>query len=159
VAPFDWEQFLQQRVHGNAAPLDGLTRGGWRLVYGDIRTEHLRSLEEWRGVADFIFSVGLSVGQAGEVSEVRWGSAAYQAGLTLGTTLVAVNGREYHPDRLREAIAAAHAEHMPIELIVKNLDRYRVIKIPYYDGLKYPRLERIGGSVDRLTAIEQPRTP
>jgi predicted metalloprotease with PDZ domain len=163
VAPFDWARFLEQRVqgHGGAAPLEGLARGGWRLVYGETRTEYMRSLEDWRGVSDFIFSVGLAVSQyqGGQVTEVRWGSPAYEAGLTIGTTLVAVNGREYRQERLREAIAVAKATHTPMELIVKSLDRYRVVRIPYYDGPKYPRLERIEGSVDRLTAIEQPRAP
>jgi predicted metalloprotease with PDZ domain len=163
VAPFDWAQFLRSRVegHGSAAPLDGLVRGGWRLVYGDSRTEYEKSMEAQRGVADFIFSIGLSVAQypGGQVSEVRWGSPAYEAGLTIGTTLIAVNGREYRQERLRDAIAEAKGSRMPIELIVKELDRYRVVKIPYYDGLKYPRLERIERSADRLTAILQARAP
>jgi hypothetical protein len=41
---------------------------------------------------------------------------------------------------------------------VKNLDRYRTVRIPYYDGLKYPRLERVARSEDRLSAIMKPRT-
>jgi predicted metalloprotease with PDZ domain len=159
VAPFDWGQFLEQRVHGSAAPLDGLTRGGWKLIYAETRSDYMKSLEEARGASDFIFSIGLAVAQGGAVTEVRWGSPAYQAGLTLGATVIAVSGREYHPELLRDAIAEAHAAHVPVELIVKSLDRYRVVRIPYYDGLKYPRLERIGGTVDRLTAIEQPRAP
>jgi predicted metalloprotease with PDZ domain len=162
VVPFDWAQFLAQRVQGHqaAAPLDGLARGGWKLIYDDTRSEYEKSLEEQRGVADFIFSIGLSVARypGGKVSEVRWESPAYAAGLTIGTTLIAVNGREYHQERLREAIANAGTTRTPIELIVKDLDRYRVIRIPYYDGLKYPHLERIERSTDRLTAIEQPRT-
>jgi predicted metalloprotease with PDZ domain len=94
----------------------------------------------------------------GQVVEVVWGSPGFDAGLTAGATLVAVNGREYRPERLREALAIAHSTHAPIELIVKNLDRYRVVRIPYYDGPKYPRLERVEKSVDRLSAIVKPRT-
>jgi hypothetical protein len=30
---------------------------------------------------------------------------------------------------------------------------YRTFRIDYRDGLKYPRLERIDGTQDRLTAI------
>ena len=69
-----------------------------------------------------------------------------------------MNGREYRPERLRDAIATAHNTHTPIELIVKSLDRYRTVQIPYYDGLKYPRLERVDHNVDRLSAITKPRT-
>jgi hypothetical protein len=32
------------------------------------------------------------------------------------------------------------------------------VRIPYYDGPKYPRLERVEKSVDRLSAIVKPRT-
>jgi predicted metalloprotease with PDZ domain len=107
-----------------------------------------------------MFSLGLSISnrELGQLVEVLWGSPAYAAGLTEGTAIIAVNGREYRPERLREAITIAHKTHTPIELIVKNLDRYRTVQIPYYDGLKYPRLERLDHSVDRLSAITKSRT-
>jgi predicted metalloprotease with PDZ domain len=162
VAPYDWEKFFAQRLHshGPGAPLDGLTRGGWKLVYTDVPTDFLKQLEEQRKAADFSFSLGFNVSMRdyGQVVEVVWGSPGFDAGLTAGTTLVAVNGREYRPERLREALMIAHSTHAPIELIVKNLDRYRVVRIPYYDGAKYPRLERVEKNVDRLSAIVKPRT-
>jgi predicted metalloprotease with PDZ domain len=162
VAPYDWEKFFAQRLHshGPGAPLDGLARGGWKLVYTEVPTDFLRQLEEQRKAADFSFSLGFNVSMRdyGQVVEVVWGSPGFDAGVTAGTTLVAVNGREYRPERLREALVIAHSAHMPIELIVKNLDRYRVVRIPYYDGPKYPRLERVEKSVDRLSAIVKPRT-
>jgi predicted metalloprotease with PDZ domain len=162
VAPFDWDQFLTQRLHshGPGAPLDGITRGGWKLVYSEVPTEYLRQLEDQRKTSDFMFSLGVDVSlrDPGQLTEVLWGSPAYDAQLTVGTFIVAVNGREYRPDRLREAITTAHNGHTPVELIVRNQDRYRVVKIPYYDGLKYPRLERVERTTDRLSAITKPRT-
>ncbi len=162
VAAYDWEKFLNQRVHshGPDAPLDGLTRGGWKLVYTDVPTDYLRLLEDQRKASDFMFSVGIIVSnrEYGQIGEVLWGGPAYEAGLTAGTAIIAVNGREYRPERLREAIIIAHSNHTPIELIVKSLDRYRTLHIPYYDGLKYPRLERVERNVDRLSAIVKPRT-
>ena len=162
VTPFEWDKFLTQRLHshGPGAPLEGLTRGGWKLVYTETPTEYQRQLEDQRKAADFMFSLGLDVSsrEPGQLTEVLWGGPAYDADLTVGTTIVAINGREYRPDRLREAITTAHNAHTPIELIVKNLDRFRVVKIPYYDGLKYPRLERVERTADRLSAITKPRT-
>ncbi|HKT72502.1 MAG TPA: hypothetical protein VJQ47_06400 [Steroidobacteraceae bacterium] len=161
VVAFDWETFLVQRLRGRGvgAPLDGLTRGGWKLVFTEASTEYGRSLEEQRKAIDFIYSLGFNVAvQTSQLTEVRWGSPAYDASLTLGTTLIAVNGREYRPERLKEAIAAAKADKKPIELLVKNLDRYRTVRMAYYDGLKYPRLERIRSTPDRLTSILKPRT-
>jgi predicted metalloprotease with PDZ domain len=161
VVAYDWEKFLAQRLHshGPGAPIDGLARGGWKLVYTDVETEYLRGLEDQRKVSDFMFSVGFDVSfrEYGQLTEVLWGGPAYEAGLTAGTLLVAVNGREYRPERLREAIIEARNTHNPIELIVKNLDRYRVVHIPYYEGLKYPRLERVDKTEDRLAAIMKPR--
>jgi predicted metalloprotease with PDZ domain len=162
VAHYDWDKFLTQRLHshGPGAPLEGLTRGGWKLVYTDAPTEYLRGLDDQRKAVEFMFSLGFTVSnrEFGQLVEVLWGGPAYAAGLTEGTAIIAVNGREYRPERLREAITIAHNTHTPIELIVKNLDRYRTVQIPYYDGLKYPRLERIDHSVDRLSAITKPRT-
>jgi predicted metalloprotease with PDZ domain len=162
VVEFDWGQFLTQRLHshGPGAPLEGLARGGWQLVYTDAEPEYLRGLEDQRKITDFMFSLGLdvSVRDYGQLSEVLWGGPAYEAGLTAGTYLVAVNGREYRPERLREAIVTARSSRTPIELIVKSSDRYRVVHIPYYDGLKYPHLERVEKTEDRLMAIMKPRT-
>src|SRR5262249_2398824 len=146
VAPFDWEKYLKERLygHGPDAPLDGLTRGGWKLVYGEAQTEYSRSLEEQRHAVDFTYSLGLAVSQStGQLIEVRWGGPAYDVGLTMGTTLVAVNGREYRAERLRAAVNAAKLNQQPIELLVKNLDRYRTVRISYFEGLKYPQLQRV----------------
>ena len=162
VTPFDWEKFLTQRLHshGPGAPLDGLGRGGWKLVYTDVPTDFLRQLEDQHKAVDFTFSLGFNVSnrEYGQLTEVLWGGPGFDAGLTVGTTLIAVNGREYRPERLREALLVAHSTHTPIELIVKSLDRFRVVRIPYYDGSKYPRLERVEKSQDRLSEILKPRT-
>jgi len=162
VAAYGWEKFLTQRLHshGPGAPLDGLTRSGWKLIYTDVPTDYLRGLEDQRKAVNFMFSLGLNVSsrEYGQIVEVLWGGPAYEVGLTAGTVIIAVNDREYRPERLREAIVIAHNTHTPIELIVKNLDRYRIVHIPYYDGLKYPRLERIERNIDRLSAITKPRT-
>jgi predicted metalloprotease with PDZ domain len=162
VAPFDWEKYLTQRLHshGPGAPLDGLARGGWKLVYTEVATDYVRQLEDQRKAVDFTFSLGLNVSSRdyGQITEVLWGGPGFDAGLTSGTIIMAVNGREYRPERLREALVIARSAHTPIELIVKNLDRYRTVRIPYYDGAKYPRLERVERSSDRLSEITKPRT-
>jgi len=161
VAPFDWESFLNERLHshGPGAPLDGLTRGGWKLVYTEVSSDYVRSLEDQRRAMDFTYSLGFSVSLlTGQLTEVRWGGPAYQAGLSMGTTLIAVEGREYRPVRLRAAIAAARLSKQPIELLVKSLDRYRTVRLAYFDGLKYPQLQRVEKTEDRLTAILKPHT-
>jgi predicted metalloprotease with PDZ domain len=161
VAPFDWEKYLNERLygHGPGAPLEGLTRGGWKLVFTENPSEYGRSLEDQRRAVDFTYSLGFAVSSiTGTLTEVRWGGPAYEAGLTMGTLLVAVNGREYRSERLKSAVQLAKLNKQPIELIVKNFDRYKVVKLAYYDGLKYPVLQRVERTEDRLSAILKPRT-
>jgi len=161
VAPFDWEKYLNERLygHGPGAPLDGLTRGGWKLVFAESQTEYSKSLEDARKAVDFTYSLGFAVSAlSGQLTEVRWGGPAYDVGLTMGTALIAVNGREYRSDRLKTAIALAKVNKQPIELLVKNLDRYRTVRLAYFEGLKYPQLQRIDRTEDRLAAILKPRT-
>jgi hypothetical protein len=52
----------------------------------------------------------------------------------------------------------AKLNKQPIELLVKSLDRYRTVRIAYFEGLKYPQLQRNEKSPDRLAAILKPRT-
>jgi predicted metalloprotease with PDZ domain len=160
VTPFDWDAFFAQRLrgHGAGAPLDGLTRGGWELVYTEAPSDYAKSLEDQRKAFDFTYSLGLCVSsQTSQLTDVRWGGPAYDAGLTIATTLIAVDGREFRVERLAAAIAAAKAGQ-PVELIVKNLDRYKTVRIVYAEGLKYPVLQRINRTEDRLGAILKPRT-
>jgi predicted metalloprotease with PDZ domain len=161
ITPFDWEKFLTERLygHGPGAPLDGLTRGGWKLVFTETPSDYVRSLEDQRKAVDFTFSLGFAVSSlTGQLTEVRWGGPAYEAGLTMGTALIAVNGREYRAERLKTAIQLASLNKQPVELLVKNLDRYKTVRIAYFEGLKYPQLQRIEKSEDRLAAILKPRT-
>jgi predicted metalloprotease with PDZ domain len=161
IAPFDWEKYLRERLygHGPGAPLDGLARGGWKLVYTENQSEYLKSLEDQRKAVDFTYSLGFAVSAlTNQLTEVRWGGPAYQAGLTMGTALVAVNGHEYRPERLRMAISFAKLNKQPLELLVRNLDRYRTVRIDYFEGLKYPQLQRIEKVPDRIGAILKPRT-
>jgi predicted metalloprotease with PDZ domain len=155
IQPYDWAGFLTTRLHGVAerAPLDGFTRNGYRLIYTDEPTAAFKSAEKRSGRADFSYSLGLAVGKGGAIGSVTWDSPAFNAGLDLGDTIVAVSGREYSDDRLKAAIVEAKASKTPIKLMIKSGSRYRETTIDYTGGLRYPRLEKIGtgeGGLDRL---------
>ena len=161
VLAYDWAAFLRERVDaaGTEAPLDGLERGGYRLVFADERTPFQRDSEGYNGNADFTYSIGLSFGEGGNVSQVQWDGPAFNQAVTVGTQVVAVNGVSYSADALRRAITAAKdAASAPIELLLKDGDQYKTIAIDYHEGLRYPRLERATGSTDRLAEILAPRT-
>ena len=158
VQPFDWATFLHARLagHGPGAPLDGITRAGWRLVYSADETPFFKDLEDYRKVADLSYSLGLGISPDGHITNLSWEGPAFKAGLTQGYTLLAVNGRAYKIELLKDVITAAKTDHQPIELLVRKDDRFKTVRIDYHDGLRYPRLERIPGTPDRLAAIFTP---
>lgn len=151
VYPYDWAKFLRDRLDGKVGVTGGIEASGWRLVFKEEPNDFARSFAG-RGGGDFTYSIGLSIGKDGTIGDVRWDGPAFNAGLGTGTTVVAVNGRAYDKEVLEEAIKAAK-DGAPIELLVKEFDRYRTVKIDYRGGLRYPHLERIPGKPDYLTPI------
>jgi predicted metalloprotease with PDZ domain len=158
VQPYDWQSFLNSRLegHGPGAPLDGLARSGWRLAYAETPTDFFKDVEAYRKIADFYYSLGVIIDANGRISEVLWDSPAFKAGLSQGFVIVAVSGKAYKPELLKAAVTAAKVEHQPIELLLRQADRYQTARVDYVEGLKYPRLERIDGTPDRLEAIFRP---
>ena len=155
VVPYDWTGFLRSRLdgHGPGAPLKGLERSGWKLAFTEKPTEYVKGLEERNKVSDFAFSLGFNIEKDADLAEVFWGSPAFKAGLSKGDTVIAVNGLAYKAERLKTAVKNAKDDGKPIELLLKNLDHYRTVKVAYTGGLRYPTLERIEGSKDRLTTL------
>ncbi|MGB8840227.1 MAG: peptidase M61 [Aliidongia sp.] len=155
VQPHDWAAFLRQRLDGFAtgAPLDGLARGGYRLIYNDTPTKFLESAEKRRKTVDLAFSIGVVIGKDGMLNEVMWDGPAFKAGLTDGSQIVAVNGDAYDEDGLKDAIKFAKTGTASIDLLVKAKDQYRTVRIDYHDGLRYPHLERIDATPARLDDI------
>ena len=68
---------------------------------------------------------------------------AFKAGISPSTTLVAVQGREFTAERLKEAVAAS-AKGVPVELLIKNGEIYRTFRIDYGAGpeVSAPRAHR-----------------
>jgi predicted metalloprotease with PDZ domain len=155
VQPHDWATFLRTRLegHGPGAPLDGLARTGWKLVYTDTPTDLIKGADERNKVVDLSYSLGFTVSLEGNVRNVIWDGVGFRAGLAANTSIVAVNNRVYKPEVLKAAIKAAKDSKEPIQLLVKKGNVLRTIPIDYHEGLRYPRLERIPGTKDRLEGI------
>jgi predicted metalloprotease with PDZ domain len=155
VQPYDWAGFLNQRLHSTDAhaPLGGITRSGWKLVYDGVRSDFWKANEDKRKVVDMTYSIGLQVRDDGTLNDVLYGGPAQKAGISPAVKLIAVNGRQYTPTVLREAVAAAR----PVDLLVKNGEFYQTYHVDYRGGEKYPHLVRDSSAPDLLTAILSPK--
>ena len=159
VEPYDWATFLHTRVDAIApnAPLAGIARGGYRLVYTAVPGKVWAAREKTREGMDLSFSLGLVVGKNGVVKDVRWGSPAFAAGIVPGVTLIATNGDKYDDDRLKQVITAGKGGTGGIALLIAAADTFRTVNIAWNGGLRYPHLERTGTGPSRLDALLAPR--
>ncbi|HVO56546.1 MAG TPA: PDZ domain-containing protein [Dongiaceae bacterium] len=164
VAPYDWKKFFEERIHshGPGAPLGGIENSGWKLTFTELFNDHERAIEETSRVMDLSFSLGFSVhapgGEEGSsVVDVTPGSPAAKAGLAPGMKLVAVNGRRWSPESLREALRAGKTSKEPLQLLVENDDYFLTLAIDYHGGDRHPHLEAHGADV--LSEIAKRRAP
>ena len=153
VVPYDWATYLRQRLDGHDVLKGALEAHGWKLVYNDKPSVAVKSVEAGRKVVHLTYSLGLVIGKDGDIGDVLWDGPAFKAGAAPGMKLVAVNGKEYSADTLKNAVK----DRGPIELLVKNFDEYQTLTVDYHDGLKYPHLERVQGTPDTLSLLMAPR--
>ena len=150
---------LRERLdtHSNAGLFNGLERSGWRLGWSEEPNSATKGHMAQRHHEDFAYSLGFNVGKENAMQSVRWGSPAFEAGLSTSVQLLAVNGIAYKAERLKAAITEAKSGKAPIQLLVKDGDHYKTVAIGYSGGLRYPKLARIEGTEDRLTQVLSPR--
>ena len=157
VLPYDWKGLLTSRVTetSQGAPLEGLTKGGYKLVYTDQPTRV--SQQGVPGRADATYSIGLVADAQGMLTSVLWDGPAFKAGLTLNGQILAVGDQAFSAERLNAAITAAKASKEPIRLTMKRGDRVTVAAIDYHNGLRYPRLVKIGTGDTGLDRLLSPK--
>jgi predicted metalloprotease with PDZ domain len=162
VVPNDWAGFLRQRLDSNdlhAPEVAGINAlSGYKLTY-TAKSNYWSQLAEGEdSTMDARWSLGFTVNTAGAVGDVIMDSVAWKAGLAPGFQIVAVNGRAFTTPLLHAAIQSAEGSGPPIELIVENTGYYKTLKLDYHDGEKYPQLERVPNTHDRLDDILEPMT-
>ena len=158
VTPNDWAGFLRSRLESNAphAPLGGIEAGGYRLSYADKPNSWMAMEEGQTGGINFWYSMGLHVRPDGTVGDVLKGGMSDRAGVGPGMRIVAVNGRGFTPQVMRLAVMEAKGSGPAEELILENTGFYKVVKVEYHDGERYPYLERTSGTADRMDEILKP---
>lgn len=158
VAPYDWAGFLRQRLDSLApdTPTECVGNSGWKLVYNDKPNAHLQAVETVKHRIDTTLSIGLLLGDDGEVLDVIHGSPAYDAGIGPGMKITAVDRKAFTSDALTQTIAAAKSSPTPIELMVANGGQFQTDTIDYHGGLHYSHLIREPGKPDYLSEIFSP---
>src|SRR3984885_7682009 len=154
VVAYDWRGFWTDRLtnHGPGAPLGGIEGSGWKVVYDESPSEMERG-ESSRHVNGGTYSIGIDVREDGTIIDTIEGMPAALAGIGPGMKLIAVNGRQYSPDVLRDALKAGKSGATPLELLVENTEYYKTYKIDYHGGERYPHLMRDESKPDLLTEI------
>ena len=159
VQPYEWRGYLQRKVYSIApeAPLEGITDGGYKLVYTDEPTKWIKSAEKNGKNNELTYSGGFVVGNDGKITSVLWDSPAFNAGLTVGSELIAVNGRKFDGDAIKQAIKDAANGGPSPQLLIHDGDVYKTVALDWHGGLRYPRLEKVGKGEGTLDALLAPR--
>jgi predicted metalloprotease with PDZ domain len=157
VLPYDWAELLNERVNDlqPRAPLGGIERGGWKLVYNDKPNLYIHATEKSRKAQNYYYSLGFAIDEKGELIDVIPSSPAYHAGIGPGMKLIAINGRLWSKDVLKEAVRASKENQKPIELLISNAEFVKTYVLDYHRGLQNPHLERTSGE-DLLDEIINP---
>jgi predicted metalloprotease with PDZ domain len=153
ICPYDWHNFFETRIYqvNSKPPTDGLEAAGWRLVYNDTPNKEY-FFSDMVPIGVFAGdSIGIVVQKDASIFDVVPGSPAYEAGFGPHMTIVAVDGRIYSPEALKDSIA--HPKDGKISLVVRNFDSVESREIRYAGGVRYPHLERIPGTHDYLSEI------
>jgi predicted metalloprotease with PDZ domain len=155
VATYDWRGFWTERLtnHGPGAPLGGIEGSGWKLTYDETPSEMLNGAAGEYHAVPAGFALGLELNNDGGISDTTEGDLAAKAGMGPGMKVIAVNGRRFSGEVLREAIKAAKTSSVPIELLVENDEYFKIYKLDYHGGEKYPHLVRDESKPDLLTDI------
>jgi predicted metalloprotease with PDZ domain len=145
VVPNDWEGFLTERLHSlSKVPLQGINGAGYKLVYKEEADD------------DFRYSLAMSIGADGVISDVLMDGIAYQAGFGPGMKVLAVNGQPFARATLQQAIDTAKTTATSIHFRVDNTGVISDLRLDYHGGQRHPVLERVPDTPDRIAEILQP---
>ncbi len=155
VQAYDWAGFLNQRLESTAAraPLNGITNGGYSLIYTDERSDYWKAREEARRMIDLSYSLGFTAHDTGDVIDVHLNTPAFKAGLAPASRIIAINGRQFTTSALRQAVQDSVKNSTPLALLIKDGEYYRTLSVDYHDGEKYPHIVRDKSKPDVISEI------
>ena len=164
IEPYDWHAFFEKWIYDVDLdpPADDLARAGWKLVYNDKPNDYItaeNSHGEGPSRIDAWYDIGLMLSDEGKVSDVRYGSPAWQAGFSIGMTIDGINGQHFSSHVLDYELRQAMHATAPMTVAVDKSGWLQTLSLDYHGGLRYPHLERIPGTTDMLSDIMRPHAP
>ena len=150
---------MRARLNGYSTktPIEALEGSGWKLVYNETPSEMDRGGESSARFINAAYSIGIELREDGTISDTIEGMPAALAAIGPGMKLVAVNGRQYSPEVLRDAIKAGKNTADPLQLLVENTEYYKTYKLDYHGGERYAHLVRDESKPDLLSEIYKPK--
>jgi predicted metalloprotease with PDZ domain len=155
VVAYDWRGFWTERLtnHAPHPPLGGVEESGWKLVYDETESDLVRAREQDHDQINAAYSIGLRLEEGGRIVDTIEGMAAAKAGIGPGMKVVAINGRRFSGDVLRDALKTGKNSSQPLQLLVENTDYFKTYNLDYHGGEKYPHLARDESKPDMLSQI------
>ncbi len=157
VQPFDWASFFKSRLEsvGGKFPIGGIENSGWKLVFTDEPCAKARGSNAY----DFTYSIGLVLGGEANVSDVIFGSPAWEAGIGPGMKLLTVDKKRWSLPAWREALASAQANGGKIVFELETENGLKAVTVAYDGKERFPHLQADPSRFDMLDEILRPRTP
>lgn len=164
VVKYDWATFIHDRIDNinPHADLDGIERGGYKLIFTDKPSTSERTMAAAGGRRasgiNVWYSLGMRLTNEGVITDVRWEGPADKANLAPGQKIIAINGSIYSVDALKTAIQQAKDKTEPIHLILQADTFVSNANLDYHEGERYPVLQRVDGTPAFLDNITAPLT-
>ncbi len=160
IQPYDWRRFWEDRLqrHDGSGLGQGVVQSGWNLAFDAAPAVMHRAHEADDRDIDLHFSLGFAVNEDATVSDVLPDSPGERAGLSPGDRIIAVNDRKWSKEELRDALEQTSSAADRITLIIQRGDIFKHPTLVYSGGPREPRLVRLAGSPDLLSAIAAPRS-
>jgi predicted metalloprotease with PDZ domain len=158
VVPYDWRTFFIDRVYRVRphAPLDGISNGGWKLVYNSTPNV-MGAVDDFRRkTISFMYSIGVIINDKGEVRDINPDLAAAKAGIVPGMTIKKIDGKSFTIAGLHKAVAATERGRSEIKIEAENGSSTESYTVNYQGGEIYPHLVRDMSRADYLSGITKP---
>jgi predicted metalloprotease with PDZ domain len=129
------------------------------VVYTDQPNRFIDNKADAKRLLDETFSIGMVIDADAVIRDVLYGGPAFNAGAGPLMKIAAVNGQQFSPDVLDDALLKSSTSHDPLVLLLANGNYFQTITIDYHGGLRNPHLERVNSKPDMLDEIIRPLAP